>query len=181
MHGILPFLLAMIAAIVMLEMLATKLGVAYPIVLVVAGLLISFIPGLPAIRVNPELIFFIVLPPLLADAAWNISFKEMKKWWRIISSFAFLVVLFTALAVASFYGIDAKEHDVTLTDPQIKVRVLEIGDGEPLVIVPGNTGDAFVLASLMTELKGRRIYAINRPGGGLSEGMDHTTVNIREF
>ena len=100
MFGILPFLLAMIAAIVLLEMLASKLRVAYPIVLVVAGLLISFIPGLPAIRVNPELIFFIVLPPLLFEAAWNISFKEMKKWYRIISSFAFLVVLFTALAVA---------------------------------------------------------------------------------
>ena len=100
MHGILPFLLAMIAAIVLLEMLATKLRVAYPIVLVVAGLLISFIPGLPAIKVNPDLIFFIVLPPLLSEAAWNISFKEMKKWYRIIGSFAFLVVLFTALAVA---------------------------------------------------------------------------------
>jgi monovalent cation/hydrogen antiporter len=100
MHGILPFLLAMIAAIVLLEMLATRLRVAYPIVLVVAGLLISFIPGLPAIKVNPELIFFIVLPPLLSEAAWNISFKEMKKWYRIIGSFAFLVVLFTALAVA---------------------------------------------------------------------------------
>jgi Na+/H+ antiporter len=100
MHSILPFLLAMIAAIVLLEMLAAKLRVAYPIVLVVAGLLISFIPGLPAIKVNPDLIFFIVLPPLLFEAAWNISFKEMKKWYRIISSFAFLVVLFTALSVA---------------------------------------------------------------------------------
>ncbi len=100
MHGILPFLLAMLAAIVLLEMLATKLRVAYPIVLVVAGLLLSFIPGLPTIKVNPDLIFFIFLPPLLAEAAWNISFKEMKKWYRIIGSFAFLVVLFTALAVA---------------------------------------------------------------------------------
>jgi monovalent cation/hydrogen antiporter len=53
----------MIAAIVLLEILATKLRVAYPIVLVVAGLGISFIPGLPSIKVNPELIFFIVLPP----------------------------------------------------------------------------------------------------------------------
>src|SRR5712675_1780890 len=100
MHGILPFLLAMIAAIVLLEMLASKLRVAYPIVLVVAGLLISFIPGLPAIKVNPDLIFFIVLPPLLFEAAWTISFKEMKKWWRIIGSFAFLVVLFSAFTVA---------------------------------------------------------------------------------
>src|SRR6202012_6302073 len=100
MHSILPFLLAMIAAIVLLEMWATRLKVAYPILLVVAGLLISFIPGLPRVRINPDLIFFIFLPPLLFEAAWSISFKEMKKWWRIIGSFAFLVVFFTALAVA---------------------------------------------------------------------------------
>lgn len=100
MHSILPFLLAMIAAIVLLEMWATKLKVAYPILLVVAGLLISFVPGLPAVKVNPDLVFFIFLPPLLFEAAWSISFKEMKKWWRIIGSFAFLVVFFTALSVA---------------------------------------------------------------------------------
>ncbi|HTH82072.1 MAG TPA: Na+/H+ antiporter [Mucilaginibacter sp.] len=100
MHTILPFLLAMIAAVVLLEMWATKLRVAYPILLVVAGLVVSFIPGLPPVRIDPDLIFFIFLPPLLFDASWTISFKEMKKWWRIISSFAFLVVFFTALSVA---------------------------------------------------------------------------------
>lgn len=100
MHSILPFLLAMIAAIVLLEMWAVKLRIAYPILLVVAGLLISFIPGLPAVKINPDLIFFLFLPPLLFEAAWSISFKEMKKWWRIIGSFAFLVVFFTALSVA---------------------------------------------------------------------------------
>jgi NhaP-type Na+/H+ or K+/H+ antiporter len=68
--------------------------------LVVAGLLVSFIPGLPAVKIDPDLIFFIFLPPLLFSAAWSISFKEMKKWWRIIGSFAFLVVFFTALSVA---------------------------------------------------------------------------------
>jgi monovalent cation/hydrogen antiporter len=100
MHSILPFLLAMVAAIVLLEMWAKKLKIAYPILLVVAGLIISFVPGLPAVKVNPDLIFFIFLPPLLFDAAWSVSFKEMKKWWRIIGSFAFLVVFFTALSVA---------------------------------------------------------------------------------
>lgn len=84
-------------------------------------------------------------------------------------------------ALFDHYGIIAKEHYIILPEQQIKVRVLEIGEGEPLVIVPGNTGDAFVLASLMAEFKGRRIFAINRPGGGLSEGMDHNTVNVREF
>lgn len=100
MHTILPFLLAMIAAIVLLEMWADRLKIAYPILLVVAGLLVSFIPGLPVLRINPDLIFFIFLPPLLFEAAWSVSFKEMKKWWRIITSFAFLVVFFTALSVA---------------------------------------------------------------------------------
>ncbi|RQO30826.1 Na+/H+ antiporter [Taibaiella sp. KBW10] len=100
MHTILPFLLAMIAVIVLLNMWAAKLKIAYPILLVVGGLLISFIPGLPTVKINPDLIFFIFLPPLLFEAAWSISFKEMRKWWRIIGSFAFLVVFFTALSVA---------------------------------------------------------------------------------
>jgi CPA1 family monovalent cation:H+ antiporter len=100
MHSILPFLLAMIAAIVLLEMWAKKLKIAYPIFLVVAGLLISFIPGLPMVKINPDLIFFMFLPPLLFEACWSVSFKEMKKWWRIIGSFAFLVVFFTAFSVA---------------------------------------------------------------------------------
>lgn len=100
MHTILPFLLAIILAIVLLEMWATRLKIAYPILLVLAGLTLSFIPGLPRVRINPDLIFFIFLPPLLFEAAWGISFKEMRKWWRIIGSFAFLVVFFTAFAVA---------------------------------------------------------------------------------
>lgn len=100
MHTTLPFLLAMVAAVVLLEMWATKLKIAYPILLVVAGLFISFIPGLPIVRINPDLIFFIFMPPLLFEASWSISFKEMKKWYRIIGSFAFLVVFFTAFAVA---------------------------------------------------------------------------------
>ena len=100
MHSILPFLLAMVIAIVLIEMLADKLRIAYPILLVVAGLLISFIPALPKVQVDPDMIFFIFLPPLLFEAAWSVSFKEMRKWWRIIGSFAFLVVFFSALAVA---------------------------------------------------------------------------------
>lgn len=100
MHSTLPFLLAMIAAVVLLEMWAAKLKIAYPILLVIAGLLISFIPGLPMVRINPDLIFLIFMPPLLFEASWTISFKEMRKWWRIIGSFAFLVVFFTALSVA---------------------------------------------------------------------------------
>ena len=102
MHETLPFVLALIAIIVLIEMLANKIKVAYPILLVIAGLGISFIPGLPAIHINPDMIFFIFLPPLLFEASWSISLKDLKKWYRIIGSFAFLVVFFTAVSVAIF-------------------------------------------------------------------------------
>ncbi len=52
MHEQLPFMLALITAIVLIEMLATKLKIAYPVLLVVAGLFISFIPGLPVVKVR---------------------------------------------------------------------------------------------------------------------------------
>ena len=79
MHQTLPFLLAIVALVVLIEMLAKKIKVAYPILLVLAGLLISTIPSLPKLRLNPDLIFFVFLPPLLYEACWNISFKQMRQ------------------------------------------------------------------------------------------------------
>ena len=96
----LPFFFTIIVLIVLLNIWANKLKIAYPILLVIAGLGISFIPELPILHIDPDLIFFIFLPPLLFEASWSVSLKEMKKWWRIIGSFAFLVVFFTAFLVA---------------------------------------------------------------------------------
>ncbi len=95
-----PFYLSLVVVIVLLIMLANKIKVAYPILLVVAGLIIGFIPGIPAIHIDPELIFIIFLPPLLYEAAWVISWKELWRWRRIIGSFAFVVVFLTAMSVA---------------------------------------------------------------------------------
>lgn len=95
-----PFFLGLILGIVLLVMLANKIRIAYPIILVVAGLTVSFIPGLPVVHINPDLIFFIILPPLLFEAAWAISWKELWRWRRIIGSFAFIVVFVSALSVA---------------------------------------------------------------------------------
>lgn len=94
------FYLSIVVAIVLLIMLANKIKVAYPVLLVVAGLCISFIPGTPTLHIDPELIFFIFLPPLLYEAAWDVSWKEMWRWRRIILSFAFVVVFLTAMSVA---------------------------------------------------------------------------------
>jgi len=98
-HSITLYIL-LIALIVLLIMAAEKLKIAYPILLVLGGLIISIIPGIPALSVSPELIFTIFLPPLLYEAAWYTSWKEFWKWRRIISSFAFIIVLFTSLIVA---------------------------------------------------------------------------------
>jgi CPA1 family monovalent cation:H+ antiporter len=100
MIEIFPFYLMLIIAIVLIIMLANKIKVAYPVLLVVAGLFISLIPGIPLIHIDHELIFVIFLPPLLYEAAWNISWKELWHWRRIIGSFAFVVVFLTALSVA---------------------------------------------------------------------------------
>jgi len=79
---------------------ANKLRLPYPIILVIGGLALSFTAKFSKITIDPELVFFIFLPPLLYEAAWQISWKEFWKWRRIITSFAFLIVLITSCVVA---------------------------------------------------------------------------------
>jgi 2-hydroxy-6-oxonona-2,4-dienedioate hydrolase len=81
----------------------------------------------------------------------------------------------------AYYGLEPKDHYIAMPGQALKIRISEMGSGNPVLIVPGNTGDVFPLAALLTQIKGRRIIALNRPGGGLSEGMDHTQVDIRDF
>jgi monovalent cation/hydrogen antiporter len=80
--------------------LACKLKTPYPIVLVIAGLLLGFIPGIPRITLNPDIIFFVVLPPLLYSAAWRVPWREFSYNLVSISSLAFGLVTFTVLGVA---------------------------------------------------------------------------------
>ena len=95
-----PFFLILIISITLLMMLANRFRIAYPIVLVIAGLVVSLIPSMPQIAIDHELIFTVFLPPLLYESAWNISWKEFWRFRRIISSFAFPIVLLTSLLVA---------------------------------------------------------------------------------
>jgi Na+/H+ antiporter len=81
--------------------LAQKLRLPYPIVLVIAGTLLSFIPGIPKISLNPDLIFLVVLPPLLYSAAWLTSWREFSYNLISILSLAFGLVGFTVFGVAA--------------------------------------------------------------------------------
>src|SRR5882724_12147969 len=74
---------------------ARKLGVPYPIVMVVGGLLLSFVPGIPRIDLNPDLIFLVVLPPLLYSSAWTTSWRDFRYNLASISLLAFGLVGFT--------------------------------------------------------------------------------------
>jgi Na+/H+ antiporter len=88
--------------IIALVMLASRLKLAYPIVLVLGGLVLSFTQTFSHVFIDPELIFFIFLPPLLYEAAWQTSWKEFYKFRRVIMSFAFPIVILTSCVVAFF-------------------------------------------------------------------------------
>ena len=100
MHGFFIQYLFLILIILALVMIADKLRLAYPIVLVLGGLALSFTTQFSHIAIQPDLVFFIFLPPLLYEAAWQVSWKEFWKWRRVIASFAFLIVILTASIVA---------------------------------------------------------------------------------
>ena len=81
--------------------LARKLQTPFPIVLVVGGLLLGFIPGLPRFSLNPDVVFFVFLPPLLYAGAWVTSWRDFRHNLVSISFLAIGLVAFTVFAVAA--------------------------------------------------------------------------------
>lgn len=81
--------------------IANKKKLPYPVLLVAAGLIIGFIPHLPELIIDPEVIFVIILPPLLYDAASKTSWHEFKTSIRPIAALAISLVFFTTVAVAA--------------------------------------------------------------------------------
>lgn len=93
-------IVVLLFGITFLGVLSKKFNFPFPIVLVLSGILISLIPGLPVIALEPDVIFFIFLPPLLYEAAWNTSWRDFKANIRPISFAAIGLVFFTTGAVA---------------------------------------------------------------------------------
>ncbi|WP_338876515.1 Na+/H+ antiporter [Spirosoma sp. SC4-14] len=100
MHQTLLLCLGLMLAVSLFVMLGQRLRISAPIFLVLSGLAVSLVPGIPQIAIDPELIFLIFLPPLLYEAAWFTSWKEFWRWRRIIIVLAFGLVIVTASAVA---------------------------------------------------------------------------------
>src|ERR1700730_17954637 len=92
--------LLLLLFIVVFGLLAQKLGTPYPIVMVIGGLLLGFVPGIPNVTLEPDLIFLVVLPPLLYAAAWTTSWRDFRYNLVSILFLAFGLVGFTVAAVA---------------------------------------------------------------------------------
>ncbi len=92
--------LFLLFCVCLLAIVAEKIKVPYPILLVLAGLMIWLIPGMPIIELNPDIVFFIFLPPLLYSAAWQTSWNDFWKWRRAIFLLAFGLVIATSTIVA---------------------------------------------------------------------------------
>ena len=95
--GIVILLLAVVTA---LAQVTDKVRIPYPILLVLAGIAIGLVPGLPNVTLDPDLVFLVFLPPVLYAAAWTTSWPDFKQAIRPISLLAIGCVLFTTVIVA---------------------------------------------------------------------------------
>src|SRR5215469_212838 len=93
--------LLLLLFVVVFGILSKKLKTPYPIVMVVGGLLLSLVPRVPNIGLNPDLIFFVILPPLLYSAAWLTSWREFSYNLVSILFLAFGLVTVTVLGVTA--------------------------------------------------------------------------------
>jgi Na+/H+ antiporter len=100
MSTIISLLFGLLVAIVFLATLATRLRLPYPILLVLGGLLLGFVPGLPRIELNPELILVLFLPPLIYSSAWLTSWREFRANLRPILLLSLGLALVTILVIA---------------------------------------------------------------------------------
>jgi Na+/H+ antiporter len=99
MLDLVELILGLLLAVAGLSLLSRKLPIPYPVLLVLGGLLLAVIPGLPRVRLNPELVFLFFLPPLLYPAAIFMPWRDFRADLRSISLLAVGLVLFTTVAV----------------------------------------------------------------------------------
>ena len=100
MHDVEFVLVSLLVSVAVLGAAARAVDIPYPIVLVVGGLALGFVPGLPDIVLAPELVLVIFLPPLLYSAAFFANLHDLRTSLRPITLQAVVLVLFTMCAVA---------------------------------------------------------------------------------
>jgi monovalent cation/hydrogen antiporter len=154
-------LLALLAAVAALLAVAPRLRIPYPILLVLGGLALGFVPGVPTLQLPPDLVLIAILPPLLYSSAFFTSLRELRANIRPIGLLAIGLVISTMVAVAvvahtfvddmSWTAAFVLGAVVSPTDPiaataimrrlGVPRRMVSIVEGESLV----NDGTALVL------------------------------------
>jgi Na+/H+ antiporter len=99
-HGVELVLVSLLVSVAVLAAAARSVNVPYPIVLVVGGLVLGLVPGIPTVELAPELVLVVFLPPLLYSAAFFANLNELRRDARSISMAAIGLVLATMCAVA---------------------------------------------------------------------------------
>jgi CPA1 family monovalent cation:H+ antiporter len=98
-HHLELLMLTLVLFVVGLAVLARRIGQPYPIVFVLGGLILSFLPPVPDIALRPDFVFLVVLPPLVFAAAHNSSWRDFRENIAGIVSLAFGLVAFTVVGV----------------------------------------------------------------------------------
>jgi Na+/H+ antiporter len=104
-------LLGLLCFIAVFAGAARRMGIPYPIMLVIAGLLLSIVPAIPHIGLSPDVIFLVFLPPLLYSAAWTLSWQEFMKNLVSIGWLAFGLVVFTVGTISYMAGFFLPDFD----------------------------------------------------------------------
>jgi monovalent cation/hydrogen antiporter len=102
LHAVETVILLLLVLVAGFAVMAHRLKVPYPIVLVLAGLGISFLPHIPRVPLDPNIVFVIFLPPLLYASAWSMSWREFRRNGMVIGLLAVGLVGFTVWGVAEF-------------------------------------------------------------------------------
>src|SRR5947209_19031453 len=106
MVGKTELILICLVAVALLALVARKIRIPYPILLTCGGVLLALVPGLPAIHLEPKLVFNLFLPPLLYPAAIFASSREFRLSLRSILPLAVVLVLLTMTVTAYlFHGL----------------------------------------------------------------------------
>jgi CPA1 family monovalent cation:H+ antiporter len=95
----LPVLIAFLSVIALVHLFGQRLRAPVPVLIALAGALLAFIPGLPHVELDPDLILILFLPPLLYADAFDTSWVDFRRWLHPILLLAFGLVAFTILVV----------------------------------------------------------------------------------